>query len=173
MNRADRRRWRQAATLADLGELVIAWLNGEIRQTPGHCGEPAPETVPLIRALTAANRAGFITDNSQLAETVNGRTWCTWVAGFTTDAGLARLREAVAGTGLQLAACRDRVHECDKRLFWPCPGDDAISWWLDRCPNVTGLADVWVVMLGDPEPGRNDRLWPTLERFARQASDAR
>jgi hypothetical protein len=152
--------------MADLGELVVAWLNGEIEQTPGHGGPPDPETIPLIPALTLANRAGFVTDNSQLAESIDGRTWCAWVSGFTTDEGLERLRKALAGTGLEMAACRGRVHECSKRLFWPCPGDESVSFWLDRCGRVAGLADVWTVMLGDPEPGRNDRLWPALERFA-------
>src|SRR5260370_79248 len=99
MNRADRRRWKQARTLADLGELVVAWLNGEIEQTPGHLAPPDPETIPLIPALTLANRAGFVTDCSQLAESIDGRTWCAWVSGFTTDDGLERLRKALAGTG--------------------------------------------------------------------------
>lgn len=166
MNRHDRRRWKQARTLADLGELVVAWLNSEIQQTPGHCGPPDDETIPLIPTLAAVNRAGFVTDNSQLAESIDGRTWCAWVSGFTTAERLARLRDAIAGTGLEMAACRGREHECGKRLFWPCPGDESVSFWLDRCPHVAGLADVWTVMLGDPEPGRNDRLWPALETFA-------
>ena len=46
-------------TVADLGELVIAWLNGEIRETPGHCGPPAAETLPLIPALTVLNLRGL------------------------------------------------------------------------------------------------------------------
>ena len=169
MNRADRRRWKQAATLADLGELVIAWLNGEITQTPGHLGPPDPETIPLIPALTLANRAGFVTDNSQLAETHEGRTWNTWVEGFATDATLILLREAVAGTPLILTACRRRVHECDRAHRWSyCPWNEATGFWADRCPDVADeLYGSWYVGIADPEPGRNDVLWPALERLAR------
>src|ERR1035441_5983858 len=68
MSKRDAARWASARNMADLGELVIAWLNGEITQTPGHCGPPDDETGPLRPALTVLNRGGFVTDNSQLAE---------------------------------------------------------------------------------------------------------
>ncbi|GGZ19658.1 DUF6919 domain-containing protein [Streptomyces nitrosporeus] len=35
MSRADRRRWRSARTVADLGELMALWLEGEIASRPG------------------------------------------------------------------------------------------------------------------------------------------
>ena len=168
MNRADRRRWRQAQTLADLGELVIAWLNGEITQTPGHLGPPDPETIPLIPVLTAVNRAGFVTDNSQQAETHEGRTWEAWVSGFASDATLARLRDTVAGTPLILTACRGCAHECDRApRWWFCPWKESADFWACRCPRVTdGLYRCWYVSIADPVPGRNDRLWPALKWFA-------
>jgi hypothetical protein len=164
MNRADRRRWAAARTLADLSELVTAWLRGEITQTPGHLGPPDAETIPLIAALALANRAGFVTDNSQLAESYEGRTWETWVSGFATDATLARLRAAIAGTPLVLDACQGREHGGHR--WGRCPRREVLGNWLLRCPHVAELADVWWVTITDPEPGRNDRLWPALERFA-------
>jgi hypothetical protein len=57
-----RRAWASAVTWADLGERVVSWLHGGIRQTPGHCGPPCEETIPLVPVLTAACRAGFVTD---------------------------------------------------------------------------------------------------------------
>lgn len=40
MSRGDKAAWRSARTMGDLGELVIAWLRGEIVQTPGTAGLP-------------------------------------------------------------------------------------------------------------------------------------
>jgi len=167
MSRKDAARWKSARTMADLGELVIAWLNGEITQTPGHCGPPCDETFPLITALTVINRGGFVTDNSQLAESMDGRTWNTWVDGFATDEALARIREAAAGTPLVVRACRGRVHGCGKRRLAlpPCPRTDVTDFWATACPAVAdALWDTWWVQVEDPEPGRNDLLWGALAR---------
>jgi hypothetical protein len=169
MSRKDAARWKSARTMTDLGELVIAWLNGEITQTPGHCGPPDDETYPLIPALTVINRGGFVTDNSQLAESLNGETWNTWVDGFATAATLAKLRAAVAGTPLVLTACgrarHGSYHECGRNRFQlpPCPRGPVTDFWADRCPQAAGaLWSAWWVRVEDPEPGRNDLLWTTL-----------
>jgi len=170
MKRADRARWKRAVTAADLGELVIAWLNGEIGQTPGHLGSPDRETISLIPALTLINRAGFITDNSQLAESMNGGTWNTWVSGFASDEVLECLEKAVAGTPLLLTACRYCHHECGQRAeeWWHCPWKDMCDFWAARCPRAADkIYGSWYVCVSDPEPGRNDVLWPALEGIAR------
>jgi hypothetical protein len=165
VKRADRAAWRSATTMADLGELVVAWLNGQLRQTPGHLGPPAAETIPLIPALTLANRAGFVTDNSQAADSHEGRVWEAWVTGFASDATLAGLRAAVAGTPLILDACRGREHGAHRWLM--CPRREVLGFWLDRCRHAAaGLDAAWWVTITDPEPGRNDRLWPALAVFA-------
>lgn len=165
MPRADRRAWASARSMPDLGERVIAWLHGDIIQTPGHCGPPCGETIPLIPVLEIMNRGGFVTDNSQLAETADdGRAWNTWVSGWADDATLARIRAATAGTGLIAAACRRTSHECDRMLsFWCCPWHDSVCFWSDCCPAMRGtFSDLWYVNVEDPEPGRNDLLWDTL-----------
>jgi hypothetical protein len=163
MSRADRRAWRPARTMEDLGELVIAWLHGEITQTPGHCGPPCGETVPLIPALEVINRGGLVTDNSQRAESADdGYTWNTWVSGWADDATLAAIRAATAGTGLITAACRRTSHECDRmQSFWFCPWHDSVCFWQDRCPGMA-FSDLWYVNVEDPEPGRDGLLWDTL-----------
>jgi hypothetical protein len=169
MRRADRAAWRSARTMADLGELVTRWLNGQLQQTPGHLGPPDPETIPLIPALTLANRAGFVTDNSQAADRDGARVWEAWVSGFATDDTLARLRAAVAGTPLVLAACRGREH--GPHRWRRCPRREVLGFWLDRCRHVAGLNAAWWVTITDPEPNRNDRLWPVLETFAATIGD--
>jgi hypothetical protein len=165
VKRADRAAWRSATTMADLGELVIAWLNGQLQQTPGHLGPPDAETIPLIPVLTDVNRAGFVTDNSQAADSHEGRVWEAWVTGFASDATLARLRAAVAGTLLILDACRGREHGGHR--WGSCPRRKVTGFWLQRCPHAhRELAATWHVTITDPEPGRNDRLWPALAAFA-------
>lgn len=55
--------WRDARTLADLGELTARWLEGTVGSVPGTvpgCG-PDEETGPLVAVLATANRAGFVT----------------------------------------------------------------------------------------------------------------
>jgi hypothetical protein len=170
MNRRDRARWRNAQTLDDLGELVIAWLNGEMKQTPGHLGPVWDETLPLIPALTAANRAGFITDNSSPAADAWGDPSEASVSGFVAPdrltGDLANRGFPWLHKGLVVTVCRYGVHECGKTKPWElwCPGREARGWWSRACPAVgRQLADAWYVQLGDPEPGQNDRLWPLLE----------
>jgi hypothetical protein len=60
------RRWRQAATVADLAALTADWLEGRLPgEHPGGYDRPDPETLPLVPTLAAANRAGFVTTGSQ------------------------------------------------------------------------------------------------------------
>jgi hypothetical protein len=166
MSRADAARWRAARSMADLGDLVVAWLHGDIQQTPGHCGPPEGETAALTNVLGAVNRAGFVTDNSQLAEHWDGNVWNTWVQGFATDATLRRIREVTAGEPLRVEACRGGVHAAVHG--WRCPGAEAKGFWKDACPHVRGmLRDAWYVTITDLKPGRNDVLWRAMWRFAR------
>lgn len=164
MSRKDAARWHSARSIPDLAELVVAWLNGEITQTPGHCGPPERETIPLIPALTVINRGGFITDCSQLAGSAGGDTWNTWVDGFTSAAVLLKMRAAVAGTPLVLTACRGDYHECGRLSHLArCLAEEVPGFWADSCPAIADeLYDCWYVSVEDPEPGRNDLLWPAL-----------
>lgn len=169
MNRADRKRWRSARTAEDLGELVIAWLNGQVRETPGHEGGPCAETIPLIPLLTRVNRAGFVTDDSQDAGSRDGRAWNAQVSGFASDKILARL-EIEAEAPLLLTACRGTDHDCRLRAqeWWHCPWKDCADFWAASCPHAAEeIYSSWYVCISDPVPGRNDVLWPALEWFAR------
>ncbi|MGW5042147.1 DUF6919 domain-containing protein [Streptomyces parvulus] len=61
------RRWKTAADVADLGDLMALWLEGEIDSWPGYEPGYGPdeETRQLIPTLAAANRAGYVTVASQ------------------------------------------------------------------------------------------------------------
>ncbi|MEU3620089.1 hypothetical protein ABZ725_48600 [Streptomyces sp. NPDC006872] len=67
MSRADRRRWKSAKTVADLGELMARWLEGEIAFRPGYQPRfgPDEETEHLVPTLAALCRAGYVTAQSQ------------------------------------------------------------------------------------------------------------
>jgi hypothetical protein len=169
MKRADRKRWKAARSLADVGELTVAWLRGELAETPGYGGPPDPETVPHVPVLAAVNRTGFVTDNSQSASSAaDARQWNAWVCGLIGDAGWARLAAAIDGTPLVVEArCRGREHHGHRGGWLRCPRRDVVGLYADRCPGAAAeIRAAWHVVLADPEPGRNDRLWPALERFA-------
>jgi hypothetical protein len=173
MSRRDAERWASAAGMDDLGELVTAWLRGEIAQTPGHCGPPCGETIPLTGVLTLVNRAGFVTENSQRAGSRGARIWNAWVEGFASGGTVKRLREMTDGTELNIVACRSGAHEYDGSLIRHlaiCPRRAVLGFWCDACPGAAAeLAETWSVLVEDPEPGRNDRLWSALEAFAARA----
>jgi hypothetical protein len=175
VKRADRKQWRGARSLADVGALTVAWLNGELRETPSHCAPPDPETIPHIPALVAANLAGFVTENSQSASSPAdveqyGAQWNAWVGGFVTDEGLERLGAVIEGSPLVLETrCRGREHHGHCGRWLRCPRRDLDGFYGDRCRRAAAaVAAAWYVMLADPEPSRNDRLWLALEQFANQ-----
>jgi hypothetical protein len=176
MPRADRARWAAASSLADLGEMNVAWLHGEIRQTPSRCGPPQDETIPHVEVLAAVNRAGFVTTNSQSAITAaeaaeHGWMECeAWVCGLAGDETLGRLRAALAGTPLLIGWTRGRESHGTECRYARRAWRDETHFYSDRCPDAAaGLRAAWWVIISDPEPGRNDRLWPAIEAFSAAA----
>lgn len=173
MGRRDSARWASAQGLTDLGELVIEWMEGRIQMTPGHLAPPDPETIPLVPALTAANRAGFVTNGSQLGKF--NETGChrccgshAWVEGFATDEMLDRLSSAAAPSGLEVLACSPVWHCDHARAGWcRCPWQECVDFWSEAAPACAeALRSCWYVVVQDPEPGRNTLLWPALEGLA-------
>jgi hypothetical protein len=157
MNRADRKLWAAARTLADLGELTAQWLEGRIASVPGYMPGwgPDPETAPHIPVLAAANRAGFLTVNSQSAD----GPWEAWVNGFVCDEALEWLRAACDRSGLVMSGRREREHFGDCRSRW-------VARSIRSEYGCEGLDDAWFVEIADPERRRNDRLWAVLADFA-------
>lgn len=164
MSKHDRQRWASCRNADDLAACVIDWLNGRIDWTPGHGGGPDPETFPLRPALEVLNRGWFITDCSQLAESIDGRSWNTWVDGWADDEVLERIRAAAEGTDLIVSACRGTSHDCGRICaWWCCPWQDSAGFWSDRCPGMDEVFyGLWYVHVEDPVPGRNDLMWPAL-----------
>ncbi|WP_233149790.1 hypothetical protein [Kineosporia sp. A_224] len=84
--------WRDAACLADLGELTARWLEGSVLEQPAYYGpvDVDEDMAPgLTAALITANRTGLVTENSQAGcDEVedDGSTWrqLAWVSGWAT-----------------------------------------------------------------------------------------
>jgi hypothetical protein len=98
MKRFERKLWRSATTLSDLGDLTARWLDRDIEQHPGYPTKagPDPETRQIARELAAINRAGFVTYGSQPG-VANGLYRQRAAAdGFTTPT-IARLLKACSG----------------------------------------------------------------------------
>ncbi|MGJ5797530.1 DUF6919 domain-containing protein [Streptomyces griseorubiginosus] len=80
MSRADRRRWRSARTISDLGELMALWLEGKIASRLGYQPRYGPddETAHLVPTLAALCRAGYVTTQSQpglVGTSMDGLWW--------------------------------------------------------------------------------------------------
>ncbi|MFJ4879946.1 DUF6919 domain-containing protein [Streptomyces sp. NPDC088745] len=118
-SRADRRLWRAATTFSDLAELTARWLEGDIRSCAGNMPNYGPdeETLSLIPCLAAANRAGFLTDDSQPGHAAADYAGNLWqqraaVTGFVADPELlTRLVDSAEQAGLDLLVrFQDDVH---------------------------------------------------------------
>lgn len=154
MSRSDRRQWASARTLDDLGELMCGWLDGRIRHTPTHMGEPCDETRPIAPVLAACNRAGFITDNSSAAWVAEG----AYLDGFAYPGRYARLTRYAHTAGLT------------EQIYGGGARREVLSWYRDRChPDVVeALRACRFVHVEDPVPGREHHLWNVLWQFARR-----
>ncbi|MGW0904989.1 DUF6919 domain-containing protein [Streptomyces sp. NPDC002853] len=182
--RADRRLWAAAQSFAELGELMARWLEGDLSVWPGYAPGYGPddETSELIPVLAAANRAGFLTDQSQPGCDGPGFDGARWqqraaVSGLVADVRLlSRIRRVCEDAGLLVmlfsptqglwshevpVSFRDGVTVTsfgrelsarERRFVWRGIGRSVMA----------QVVDAWQVTIIDLEDGRNDRLWPAL-----------
>ncbi|MFD8992285.1 DUF6919 domain-containing protein [Streptomyces goshikiensis] len=192
MSRADKRRWRSAENLPDLGHLVASWLIGDLASLVGYqpnCG-PDEETQHLIPVLVAVNRLGFVTDSSQpgFAGTGHDNHW--WeqraaVSGLVDDPELRdRLVAAAEVAGLTVVQhdMRPRRHAegvpvtrrlgtVHTRFGRFLPVRDLRTVWQ---PEIIGrrafeqVTTAWQVTLIDPQWGRDEVLWEALAEVVRR-----
>lgn len=186
MSRTDRRPWREARTVADLGELTALWLENRLGWCPGGYGtygdgRPDPETVPLIPTLATLNRGGFLTTGSQPGEAA-GRGWDgaqyaqrAAVDGHVADRQLldritraARKADLLVGidgdpiivttrNGKPVTAFGGRMSRREMRVVW----DGVSRTALDAITTSTHLT------IADPEWGPHTRLWDALNAATR------
>ncbi|MGP4114683.1 DUF6919 domain-containing protein [Streptomyces sp. 4N509B] len=181
MSRADRARWANAASLADLGELTALWLEGKIASQPGYeagCG-PEPETKPLIPVLAAANRAGYFTNGSQPGHAPerghDGATYAQRAAvdGHVADRSLLDCLTAAARRAGLIVDLDREVIVVTTRDGRPVTGfgGRVPRGYMRRCySGVIGagayreLKQAAHLTIVDPEWGPSTRLWDVLDR---------
>lgn len=155
MDTTSRRAWSTARTLTDLGELTARWLTGQLASRPGYqagCG-PDEETTELLAPLAAANRAGYLTTDSQpgCVEEAARATWRQRAAvqGYIGDPDLLRrIKQAAAREGLLLL-------DGTRRPPWEI---------------VTTVDGKPFTAFGEPLPGRHiRRQWAGVNRDALKA----
>ncbi|WP_331740045.1 hypothetical protein OH749_31210 (plasmid) [Streptomyces albidoflavus] len=158
MSRADRRTWRAARTVTDLGELMARWLEGDIASRPGYEARwgPEDETTPLVPTLAALCRAGYITTGSQPGLTdlgANGGWWeqHAWIDLVVTDRALLdRLVATVDGVMLV------RVHDHHRGAPAANAGPPVVATTCDGEPRMEVGARTRAIDM--------PRLWPGLHR---------
>lgn len=182
--------WKNARSVADLGQAMADWLEGRIRTWPGY-GDTRPdaETTHLIPVLAAANRAGYATTNSQPGihpeRGYDGRMWRqrAWVEGWIADeALLGRIRREAQRAGITAIAHGPSsrggnwipITEADRDATAAAgdyPGHRRIinSEWRgigrDALRELRGATHLTLI---DPDWGRDNRLWPALANAIRQ-----
>jgi hypothetical protein len=181
------RPWEPVRSLADLGEFCAQWLTGQIRSRPAYAQGfgPDPETVPYLEELTAINRAGFFTTNSQPGMAASGLGEVDWiqqaeVMGFADDVMCDWLRQGAAARGLHFFAYRAQAKPICAKVEVNYGGDlikTRGSWtsvWrihgqfqMLAPAGRAALVDAWQVTIIDPGFG-NGRLWPMLAEVAAQ-----
>jgi hypothetical protein len=187
MNRSDREAWQSARTLADLGELTAQWIEGTIGEQPGYCGPTDIETPEMARVLTALNRAGYMTTQSQAGVTGPGYDGAGWeqraaVEGFASPIAAYLLMDAAEKAGLWFTG-----HDPRKLPRWRIRTGGAVvittragepytqfgvqfsrrflrGTYAGVCDPlaVAAVCSAWQVTVIDPEWGRPGLLWRTL-----------
>lgn len=165
--------WRTARSLADMGELTVLWLLGQLPH-PGGYESPDEETMRIQDALVRLNRGGFVTEFSQPGEKLkNGFAQRAAVSGFCS--------EAVARKLAALTLCSDLIviayppNELVRQLWGymiPITVEDyhPFTWsgrYGDPRESMRGLSrqalkilrDSWYVVMIDPRWGREKYLW--------------
>jgi hypothetical protein len=191
MNPTDRAAWRQAQTLADVGELTARWLEGELGSQPGYSSpvDVDENDVPGLTAdLAALNRAGIVTTGSQAGYDGPGYDGAHWqqraaVSVLADEATAANLREQFADrdgvvvqdrTSVNLPWRPDRL-TVTTRDGYPMTDFGTREPTADRAAASPGAADAIrnaeQLVIYDEEWGRNDRLWPALREAGTAPTD--
>lgn len=189
MSRRERRTWHSATTLAELGELVAQWLEGDLASQPGYQPRYGPdeETRELIPALAAACRAGYVTGNSQPGHGpqlgFDGLLWSQRPAvdGLIDDPQLLRrLVDAAEKAGL-IVILHDLLDPPGKgavpattrgeevhTAFGTALGirDLDLSWSGCSSQALGAIAAATQLTLLDPDFADTTRLWDVLARVA-------
>lgn len=175
-----RERWQVARSVRDLGRTGALYLEGHIPSQPAY--QPGfgidQETRDLVPVLSRANRAGFYTTCSQPALHPGYPDLNAYVVGFADERNAQELYRLLCGSGLSYLLYRTRhryvLAERGKVGSRPLKQREIRLFYDDCHPiAVEALVDAVQVVIEDPVPGRDDRLWPLLEAYVNEVKTAR
>lgn len=187
--------WRNASTLRQFGEATALWLEGNIGHMPTtfFYTHPNEETMPLLPYLNPLNRSGLLVSKfSQPARRSTDKVYGenfgeqrATVGGFIDGSYVEPLLEATKSSQLEVLCSppgtKDRLSFIavsrsnleDVTYIGNVMSSENIEGSYGGSKRVPGLHSEMVRVLQgshqvdiyDPEWGRNDRLWPMLQRF--------
>jgi hypothetical protein len=180
MPEQDRERWAPCRNIAELAAVSAAYLEGKVGSQPAY--QPGAgvddETLPIVPALAAANRAGFYTTSSQPGM-YDGFEQNAYVCGFAADYDTVSLLDnlaAEAGLHFRVRRAHSPWDLTNRgRLHWGVESPGNIeSFYGEVCSDaaVEALLNAYQVVIEDPEAGRDDRVWPLLNEFTNRRTAA-
>lgn len=185
------RLWASAEGFEDLCELTAQFCEGFLSCAPGHGGPRDEETAEIAAELAHANRAGFLTTNSQPGVDAdpeyNGYEQRAWVEGFASQDVADQLERLVGRTRLVIQVRRMRRWR-GRQLFGKegetisrdVDHDHTGIGWMPSIRNVrSGISfggacssdavreveNSYTVLIYDPKWGAERLLWDTLARL--------
>ncbi len=174
MNKDGEALWQEAKTFTDMCELTAQYLNGGISFSPHYGGPPEPETADIAPFLTAFNRAGFMTAQSQPGETDKDYKQRAWVEGYALRSTAKVLGKLGLYTDLVVftyASGYDGGHQIPITISESRPFTWAGSYFSEGLESFeevcsieayTELLGACYVVVIDPVWGRNDYIWPLI-----------
>ena len=175
----DKGAWRQAITLAAAGELTARWLEGKSEyQAATFTVRYDAETEPIAAELSALNRNGLFTKESQPGLRTENSAQRQYVTGFCSAEAAVEL--LALSTRTELVTVAHAPGEASSAAIpVTLDGDDVVTVlgssetpveeeqirdWADETNETLALllADSWYVEIMDPVWGRNDVLLPAV-----------
>ncbi len=175
----DKGAWRQAITLEAAGELTARWLEGKSEyQAATFTVRYDAETEPIAAELSALNRSGLFTKESQPGLRTENGAQRQYVTGFCSAELAVEL--LALSTRTELVTVAHAPGEASSAAIpVTLDGDDVVTVlgssetpveeeqiqdWADESNDTLALllADSWYVEILDPVWGRNDVLLPAV-----------
>jgi hypothetical protein len=188
MNESTIQQWRDAKTLADLGELTARWIEGSLSYHPCNYGSIDRETFPLQQRLAEYNRSGLLTTFSQPGESLDdegyGQRAC--LEGYAQE----NLAKRIAAAGLysdllilifppgQSGGYQIPITVAEFHPFtWcgGCWGEDEIDCFATviSLEAIEALNQAWKVIVFDMQWGRDSYLWEYVSAVIQGHEDKR
>jgi hypothetical protein len=186
LEESGKKRWLEASSFEDIGELTALWIEGKISYHPFQCGGIDSETIPLAKTLAEFNRKGYITAFSQPAEplTADGYGQRAAVDGYAQEELAKKLAALTLYTELLVIALPPRVEwgyavPITLDEFHPhtwtghSSGTHEIEFLLDEgiILGASTLINAWQVCIIDLQWGRKDYLWDKVLKVINNDDD--